>query len=96
MSQAEIGARIRERRTALQLTQRELARRAGVDSVLLWKYEQGRVLPRIDMVERIATALGVTMDWLTTGRVPRRGGKGVDMSCGKTPTFAPKLARRHG
>lgn len=69
--QEVIGARIRERRIELGLSQRELARRANVDTGLLWRYEDGRTLARLDLLEPIAVVLGIRLDWLVTGREPR-------------------------
>jgi transcriptional regulator with XRE-family HTH domain len=58
------GAVLQELRKAAGLSQSELARLAGesVDSLRNW--EQGRVLPKIDAVTKIAKALGVSLDLL--------------------------------
>jgi transcriptional regulator with XRE-family HTH domain len=46
-------------------TQRELARRAGIDEQKVYKYLQGKVdQPRGDTMLRLADSLGVTESWL--------------------------------
>lgn len=62
------GSRIRELREARELSQRELARRAGVRQPSLSAIENGQA-KRVDvvMLEDIAKALGVDLvDLLTT------------------------------
>ena len=63
-----MGNRIRRRREQLQMSQRELARRCKLDSVTMWRYESGRMKPSARMLPRIAKTLGVSVDWLLTGR----------------------------
>lgn len=53
------GVRLREARVSLGMTQAELATRAGLTSVHLWRLEGGGAAPGIDLVERLARALGV-------------------------------------
>jgi len=58
-------ARLRLARKHSRLTMNELARRAGLSTRQAYQaYESGRVLPRIDLCERLADALGVRRDWL--------------------------------
>lgn len=54
-----VGARIREMRIARDLTQKELAARAGIHEVLMRRYEYGDRRPKRNQLEKIATALGV-------------------------------------
>lgn len=61
MNVQEIGGRIREVRTALGKTQKEVAERAGMPDSALRKYESGRQIPTIETLHRIADALGVRM-----------------------------------
>lgn len=63
-----IGRRIRRRREKIGVTQRELARRCEVDFVTMWRYEQDLIQPSSRTLPRIAVALGVSTDWLCTGR----------------------------
>jgi len=52
-----IGERIRRLRLAAGLSQRELARLAGVSQSLIAKIEGGKVNPRVETLERIMRAL---------------------------------------
>lgn len=58
--------RILGRRTELQLSQAQLAERAGVSQVTIQHLESGRNATSKKMVD-IGRALGVTAEWLTTG-----------------------------
>ncbi len=60
------GEHIRERRTARGLTQEELAHRAGLDYSYLNQIENGRRNPSLDAIDRIATALGVSVQDLVS------------------------------
>jgi ribosome-binding protein aMBF1 (putative translation factor) len=52
-----IGQAVRERRTALGLSQVELAARAGMTQPALSRLEAGGVVPTIPLLERISLAL---------------------------------------
>jgi transcriptional regulator with XRE-family HTH domain len=65
------AARLREVRQARGMTQTDLASQASVTASYLSRLEGGRVAPGIDMVERIAEALGTTVaDLLPDGAAP--------------------------
>jgi len=72
----EITDRIRERRTALGISQTELGRRSGVTLKQVWKWEKGIDMPSSARIEAIAAGLGVTPSWLLQGNKPRLGGAG--------------------
>jgi len=55
------SARLRELRSNRGLTQVDLARKAGVTASYVWRLESGGAAPGIDLVERLATALGTTV-----------------------------------
>jgi transcriptional regulator with XRE-family HTH domain len=55
------SARLRELRSSRGLTQVELARQAAVTASYVWRLESGGAAPGIDLVERLATALGTTV-----------------------------------
>jgi transcriptional regulator with XRE-family HTH domain len=65
VEQAEIvrqfGIRLRETRISVGMTQAELATKSGVTSVHVWRLEAGGSAPGIDLVERLAKTLGVSM-----------------------------------
>ena len=52
-----IGQRIRERRKALGLTQKQLAELCGMADSAIRKYESGRITPKYQTLKKIADAL---------------------------------------
>ena len=64
-----IGPRIAALRRERGLSQSELARRIQVSPSALGMYEQGRREPSADTMVALADSLGVTTDFLLTGRV---------------------------
>jgi transcriptional regulator with XRE-family HTH domain len=56
-----VGARLKDLRTRLEISQEELASRAGVHATYLSDLERGRQTPTLDLLNRLARALGVTM-----------------------------------
>jgi len=65
------SARLRELRSSRGMTQVDLARKAGVTASYIWRLESGGAAPGIDLVERLATALGTTVhDLLPTTVAP--------------------------
>jgi y4mF family transcriptional regulator len=57
----ELGARIRQRRTHLRLTQEELAAVAMVTPRLLGEVERGKKTAQLDGLLRILAALGLNL-----------------------------------
>jgi len=55
------AARLRETRLGAGMTQEELGRRAHVTKSYVGRLESGGAAPGIDLVERLATALGATV-----------------------------------
>ena len=64
MEKGPIGERIRAARRMARLSQRELAKRVGVSPMAISKYERGLVCPDSAMLIRLATELGVSVDYL--------------------------------
>ena len=58
-----IGALVKEKRRHAQLTQRELAERAGTSQSAIAKLEQGESNPTIDTIERWARAAGFAVQF---------------------------------
>ncbi len=58
------ATRVYERRTALGLTQEQLAELVQVTQQLVSSIERGESIPRISTARRIAKALGTTIDEL--------------------------------
>jgi transcriptional regulator with XRE-family HTH domain len=61
MSEANLGPAVRRLREAQQLSLRILADRTGFSASFLSQVENGQASPSIASMERIATALGVTL-----------------------------------
>jgi transcriptional regulator with XRE-family HTH domain len=64
---AFVGRRIGDRRRTLAVTQDELAAQSGIDSSNIRAYENGRALPNIQSLVRIAVALQVQPGTLIDG-----------------------------
>lgn len=58
---ARLGAALRELRIRRQLTQEQLAERAGLSYKFIGEIERGRGNPTVDTVARLAEALGVAI-----------------------------------
>ena len=56
---AALGERVRTLREAQGLSQRKLALMAGTNQTHLWQIETGRINVGIDLLQRLAAALGV-------------------------------------
>ena len=60
----EIGARIREARVKVGLTQAEVARLLGVSPHSVWSWENGRMQPNHEHLVELALRCEVSTDWL--------------------------------
>ncbi len=69
---ARVGDRIRRARTALGMTQQNLAELAGLDPASLSRIECGRIGLHLDTVDRLARGLGLPMSALVAD--PPQGG----------------------
>jgi transcriptional regulator with XRE-family HTH domain len=67
------AARLRQVRTGRGMTQAELAARAGVSVAYVGRLERGRAAPGIDLVARLAHALGATPGSLLPDGPPADG-----------------------
>jgi transcriptional regulator with XRE-family HTH domain len=84
-----LGDTIRELREARDMSQRELARRAGVNQPVLSRIESGETLnPRYETLRDIAEALNVPLTTLTGRPAPARG------SAGQSPLLLVPIVRR--
>jgi transcriptional regulator with XRE-family HTH domain len=64
-----VGVRLRKARKDAGLTQADLAARSGVEQVTISKYEIGAVAePSASRIAALAPPLGVSIEWLATGR----------------------------
>ena len=60
----KFNERLKELREKNNLTQEQLAKKSGVSSRMIQRYEYGTSRPRLDAAEKIAKALSVTTDEL--------------------------------
>ena len=63
-----IGKRIRKRRQELKLTQDNLARALGLTPQHISGIEQDKRSPSLSSLAKLAEELGVTVDYLVTGK----------------------------
>ncbi len=63
----EIGTKIREERIKKGLSQRVLARQAGISNTYLSDIEVGRTLPSVNTLLKISKALGKDISTFLTG-----------------------------
>lgn len=69
------AARLKKLRRERGLTQRDLAKLVGCETVLISRYERGEGLPKFDTLVALAGTLRVSTDELTLGRDPSDAGK---------------------
>lgn len=76
---ATIGQRLASARTAAGLSGRGLASASETSSPTVLRIEKGAFIPRLDTVEKLATALRIAPCWLAFGlgpiEAPKRGRK---------------------
>jgi len=58
----ELAEAVRSRREELGLSQRQLAERAGMTQPGVARFEAGGTTPTLPLLERLATALGLTLN----------------------------------
>ena len=81
----EVGLRIKEARSALGWTQKQLCEQAGMKLPSLRDYELGNSIPGGEAVTALMTA-GINANWLLTGEGPML----IDDMCPPTPLLAGK------
>jgi transcriptional regulator with XRE-family HTH domain len=63
-----LGERIRKSRQALDITQQELARTIGLTAQHISAIEQNKRVPSLNIIARIGEQLGVSIDFLVSGK----------------------------
>jgi DNA-binding XRE family transcriptional regulator len=58
----QLARRVRALREAKHMTQGDLAERAGTKQPAIARLESGRVVPRLDLLQKIAAALGMMLE----------------------------------
>ena len=66
----ELGARVREARSRLDLNQNELAEKAQLHPTYISQIENGKANMSVDVLIRLTEALQVSADWLLQADVP--------------------------
>ena len=94
-SMTTIGDRIRAEREAQGITRPDLARSAGISPTTLSDLELGRS-KSTTALHKIAVRLGVSVNWLETGRGNRREELGEDLDAVGIPAYAHHLALGDG
>ena len=69
---ARLGPNVRAHRLQLGLTQLELAEVAEMADATLSRIERGKLTPSVELAERIAQALGTSVDALLSAKKPTR------------------------
>jgi len=67
---ADIGARIREARNKLKMSQADVAEKAGVALSHYTNIENGKVMMKMDTFVRILEILQVSADWVLRANIP--------------------------
>jgi transcriptional regulator with XRE-family HTH domain len=73
MTPMTLGEKIKQLRQEKGYTQTFLEKRSGVNSKLLSKYENGRIIPTADTLRKIAEGLDISADYLIFDNVPKDG-----------------------
>jgi len=73
MTPMTLGQKIKQLRQEKGYSQIFLEKRSGVNSKLLSKYENGRILPTADTLRKIAEGLDISADYLIFNNVPKDG-----------------------
>jgi len=66
--QMNLGERVRKRRGVLGITQQQLADALGITPQHISFIEQDKGAPSLELLPKLAEALGVTTDFLLTGK----------------------------
>lgn len=66
MDVTEIGNRIKKRRTALEMTQKDLAKKMNVSNQLISKWETGESIPSLEYLDALCKALKVDYSYFTS------------------------------
>ena len=73
MASMTLGEKIKQLRKEKGYSQTFLEKRSGVNSKLLSKYENGRIIPTADTLRKIAEGLDISADYLIFDNVPKDG-----------------------
>ena len=71
---------LKEQRVAKGLSQEELATAAGIHAVQFSRYERGQSVPSIEVVQKIADVLQVSIDLLVYGATEQKAERAISDS----------------
>ena len=74
---ASIGTKIKAARKKAGLTQRALAKRAGVSNTMIYQIEKGTRKPGLKTLEKLSEALGVSFDALRGSKAKQKTSKAM-------------------
>ncbi len=94
MSNALIGARIREIREQRGYTREQLAEYADISTSFLWEIEAGKKGITAQNIGKIATALDVTTDYLIYGSTPYKENAKINSMISALPEDLRKQVER--
>jgi len=89
-----IGARVRQRRRELNLTQEALAGMAALSKSFVSEVESGQTSPSGLVYLKLAEALGVSVEWLLRGELPEA--LAVNAGDVRIPPLVAELAEEQG
>ncbi len=78
MTSMTLGEKIKQLRQERGYSQTLLEKRSGVNSKLLSKYENERIIPTADTLRKIAEGLDISADYLIFDNVPKDGRCQID------------------
>lgn len=55
-------------RLAANMSLRDLGLASGMSGTAIWRYERNEIVPRVEVLRKLAPPLGLTPDYLETGR----------------------------
>lgn len=95
---ADLGALIRERRTALRLDQESLAKSIGVSRKWVVEVEAGKPRAAMELIFRALRALGITLQAATSGsaNIQKKKKAQHDLPSDDLDRFLDSLKKRNG
>ncbi|MBR4758941.1 MAG: helix-turn-helix transcriptional regulator [Lachnospiraceae bacterium] len=89
----EIGARIKERRLSVGVTQEYVAKKIDVNSSHISNIERGKAKPSLRRIVDIANALDCTVDYFLAGEYKKKSAKKVLSEESRYGAITDKLAQ---
>lgn len=90
---SELGVRLRGERERQKIGVRELSRRLGVSASMISQIERGRVMPSVNTLYSITSALGISLDDLFAERPAGRSAAPLSLATAVAGDAPAELAR---